>query len=46
MSAKAQNNQTIMSCDQYYSQHNEYYKWSNKGYQKVDYNGKMKEEKK
>ena len=22
-----QNNQTIMSCDQYYSQHNEYYNW-------------------
>ena len=24
-----QNNQTIISCDQYYSQHNEYYKWKN-----------------
>jgi len=22
-----QNNQTIMSCDQYYEQHNEYYNW-------------------
>src|SRR5581483_3512965 len=30
-----QNNQTIMSCDQYYSQRNEYYNWANWNINKI-----------